>query len=31
MGVAQEYFLKKTKTVYPNYEVKLWGETDITP
>lgn len=30
LGIVQEYFLSKTKMVYPDYEIKLWQENNIT-
>lgn len=30
MGIAQEYFYNKAKKIYPDYEMKLWSEEDIT-
>ena len=27
---AKEYFYKKTKKMYPNYQIKIWREENIT-
>lgn len=27
---AKQYFIEKTKKIYPNYELKVWREHNIT-
>ena len=31
MPPVKNYLYEKTKKIYPSYEVKLWGSTNITP
>ena len=31
MPPLKNYLYEKTKKMYPSYEVKLWGQKDITP
>ena len=30
MSKAKSYFFEKTQKMFPNYEMKLWGEANIT-
>ena len=30
MPISKQYFFDKAKKVYPDYEMKLWGEVNIT-
>ena len=30
MPISKSYFLEKTRRMYPHYQMKLWGEANIT-